>query len=152
MFAELEGCDACGHPDGVSGEGSGLVHWSERADEVHDFAWCGVGGDGHPSADHFAEGGDVGFDVADVLVTAPRGSEPGHHFVENEERVLFIADFSEAAQEAVCGGDVSHVASKWFDDDCGNVASFRLHDSADGVEIVVGREEGEFRKRFGYAG
>ena len=142
----MEGCDTGGHTYGVSGEGTGLVHWSERADEVHDFARCAVGGNGHSSADYFAEGGDVGFDVAEVLVATPCGSEAGHDFVEDEEGVLFIADFAEPLEEAVRRTDVPHVAGERFDDDRGDVVSFGLHDLADGIEIVVRCEEGEFGK------
>ena len=71
-----------------------------------------IGRDGKASADHFAEGAEVGLDVVELLGASGGDAEAGHHFVEDQKRAVLLRDVAEGFEEAGLGRDAAHVARR----------------------------------------
>ena len=76
------------HRQRIAGQRAGLVDGSAGRDVTHDVAPAAIGGDREPAADHFAQRGEVGLDVVELLSAAGRHAEAGHHLVEDQQRIV----------------------------------------------------------------
>ena len=67
------------------------------AHAVENGARAGHRADGESRAQRFAEGGEVRLRCVVLLASAGRVAESGDHFVEDEQRAVFVGEVTEAA-------------------------------------------------------
>ena len=149
---DLEGLDTRSHRQGVTGEGTGLVHGTRGGDNVHDVAAATVGADGEAATDDLAHGGEVGGDVPVLLRAALGDAESGHDLVEGEESALSLGDLAKSLEELLVGDDEAEVADDGLENHSRNLTLVLLEDLLDSLEVVVGSAEGGVGGRLGDAG
>ncbi len=119
---------------------------------LHDVGSAAEGSAGEAAADDFAEGGEVGGDVVELLRSAEGDAEAGHDLVEDEEGAVGGGHFAQACEVAGVGWDGAGVADYGLDDDAGDVVRAGGEDGGDGVEIVEGQGESVHRGFGGNSG
>ena len=62
-FEFVEGSEAGGHREGISGKGAGLINRAERSEVLHDVAPATKSADGEAATDDFTHCGEVGAEV-----------------------------------------------------------------------------------------
>ena len=152
LAEDLEGLDARDHREGVTGEGTRLVHGARGRDNVHDLALAAVRADGEAAADDLTHGGEVGGDAPVLLRAALGDAESCHDLVEGEEGTLGLGDLAETLEELLVGDDETRVADDGLEDDARNLALVLLEDLLHRLEVVVGSTEGGVGGRLGDAG
>ncbi len=140
-FAELG--DACGHGEGVSGEGAGLVDGAVGCEEVHDIGAPAEGPDGESAADDFSECGEVRGDACEFLDAAFGDAEAGHDLVEDEKGTVFGGEGAEEFEEARFGKVEAGVGGEGFHDDGGDFGAGGLEEGSEGGGVVEGEGGGE---------
>jgi hypothetical protein len=76
------------HGQRIAGKRPRLIHGSVGRELIHDLRASAERAHWQPAADHFAKRRQVGRDVVQLLCTAARDAEAGHHFVEDQERAF----------------------------------------------------------------
>src|SRR6266478_896676 len=123
-----------GAGSGMAAEGSAE---SAYAGGVHDFGAAGDGGDRHASAEGFRHGDQIRLD-AEMFGGEPFAgpSEPGLHFVGDEENAVFAADILQELEIIARGNDEAAFAENGLGDDGGD--GFRSDDTLEGVFEMMG--------------
>ena len=55
--------------------------------------------DWQPTANDFAERGEIGLNAEELLSSAARHAEAGHHFIEDQQRAMFRALVAQSLEE-----------------------------------------------------
>ena len=152
VVRELQGRQAGGHGHRVTRQGAGLVDGADRGEHVHDVGASTEGCRGHTAGDDLAEGGEVAGHAVDPEPALARGTEAGHHLVDDEQSTIGVGDLLERGVEAVVGVDRAHVAGGGLDDDRGDLAGVLGEGLPHGVQVVVGHGDGLRRGGRGDAG
>ncbi len=82
-FEKLQCSDAGGDTDGISGKCSGLIDAAVWREIIHKFCFSTTSAYGKATSDYFAEAGQVGFYVEELLDAAVCEPESGYDFVED---------------------------------------------------------------------
>ena len=128
-----------GHRQRVAAERAGLIDRAGGADHFHQLVAGRVGADRQAAADDFAQAGDVRLDVIAHLRAAPGDAEAGHHFVEQQQRAVLVAQLAQALQISGGGQDHAHVSRDRLDDEAGDLVGVFLEDCFGLFEVVVVR-------------
>ena len=79
-------------------------------------------------------------------------TEPGDHFVEDQDRIGVVAQRAQCLKEPRGRRDNAHVRSDRLDDEAGDLVSELIEDLRDGRDVVVGGHDGIGCRRFRDAG
>ncbi|GBE29646.1 hypothetical protein BMS3Bbin04_00667 [bacterium BMS3Bbin04] len=79
-------------------------------------------------------------------------TEPGHHFVEHQQRAVFVAEAAQSGQEIVVEAEYAHVSWYGFNDHCGDIALVLIKYGAYRIEIVETGDACVLRGAFGHSG
>ncbi len=141
-----------GHGQRISRKCSRLIHRTDWRDQVHDLFRPSVGADWQAPADDLAHRGQVGTYVVQLLRTAEGYPKSGHHFIEDQHRVLPLGDQAQSDQIIVCCGNASHVADDRLHDHACNLMLVLLKSVLDRRQIVKRQRERELNEFFRNAG
>ncbi len=72
--------------------------------------------------------------------------EAGHHFIEDQDTLVTVADLAQCLEKPRLGRNAVHVAGHRLDDDAGNLIPHLLEAGFHGIGIVVGQRDGVFRQ------
>ena len=111
VLEDVERGDAGGHGQGIARERAGLVDGPGGRDLVHQVGAAAVSADGQTAADDLAQAGEVGLDAVEPLRPAQADAEAGHHFIEDEQRPVLVAQGAKALEVAGRGGHDADVAA-----------------------------------------
>ena len=78
----------------ISRKRSRLVNGTERSDLRHDVGAAAICANRQSAADHFSHRGQVRLYAEQLLRSAARQPESGHHFVKNQQRSIFGRDLA----------------------------------------------------------
>ncbi len=109
------------HGDRVAGQGARLVDRTGRRQRLHHVATAAEGAHRHTPADDFAEAGQIRLNAVIGLRAGQRHAEAGHHFVDDQERAVLVAQGAQARQEFRQRRHAVHVAGDRLDDDTGDL-------------------------------
>ena len=108
---------------------------------MHDRALASERADRHPAADHLAQRGEIGCDAVEALRAAHVHTEAGHHFIEDKDRAVAVAEVPQPLQESGPRCDQVHVARDRLDNHPGDLVGMRLESGGDFVEIVISEHQ-----------
>src|SRR5687767_499649 len=99
-FLELGECgDARGHCQRITAECARLVNRSEWREHFHDLVAPAECTDRQASTDDFSEATQIRINREELLCAAQREAETCHYFIEDEERIVCVADMAEEFEE-----------------------------------------------------
>lgn len=108
-------------------------------DRLHEVSGvAGVGAEREAAGEGFAVGGEIGDDSVEFLGPAEGETEPGDHFVEDEDDPVFAGEFAESLEEA---GSRGEAAVDRFDDNRGEFVGVGGDDGRGGGEVVERGDE-----------
>ena len=139
------------HGQRVAGKRARLIDRADGRDHVHHIRAPAEGTDGKSAADHFPEAGKIRCEVLQALHARLAEAEAGHHFIENEERAVLFRDRGKQLQVSGFRENEAGVGGVGLDDDCGDLIPHFLEEPGERLGIVVGKDDGFFRKRFRHA-
>ncbi len=146
-----------GDRERIAAQGAGLVHGSERGEQVEDPRRTAEAGERHAAADDLAERHEVGHPrLAGGLLEAPPAGgthpEAGQDLIEDEQRAVGVRLVDEEAVEARLGGQHAGVRPGRLGDDRRDPPGMRGERGAHGVTVVVRQHQGEPGDRRGHPG
>src|SRR6185369_3995598 len=103
---------------------------------IHDFGASPKRTDRQATPDNFAKASEVGRNAEPCLGSAEIEAEAGHHFIEDEERLVFPRNFQEKLQITGLWNVEARVTGNRFQDDSGNFSRIRLERCFDCVGLV----------------
>ncbi len=137
LLEGLQGGDACGHSEGVPGEGTGLIDRTGGCELGHQFGGAAEGTDRQSTADDLAEAGQVGGD-SEPFLGAPGGeAKSGHDLVKDEECPMAVGDGAECFQVPGLWKNDAGISDDRLDDDRGNFAGKIRKSLFYGPQVVV---------------
>ena len=151
FVGQLQGSQTGGHRHRVTGQRARLVDGTRRRQRGHDVGAATEGSCGQTTGDHLAEGHQVTRYPIDAKPTLVGGTEAGHDLVEDEQGAVGMRDFLERRVEAFFRGHGAHVARCGLGDNAGDLSRVRGEGLADGVEIVIGNDDGIRGRGAGHA-
>jgi hypothetical protein len=129
-----------------------LIDRTGGSDEIHEVRAPPVRADGKAAANDLAETRQVGAHIEQLLRPACGRAEARDHLIEDEQRILAIADAAKALEKAVTRRHEPHVACDWLDEDGRNLSVVGLEESLDRIEVVESCEQRIVRNRNGHTG
>mmetsp|Transcript_11265 Transcript_11265/g.28891 ORF Transcript_11265/g.28891 Transcript_11265/m.28891 type:complete len:438 (+) Transcript_11265:144-1457(+) len=152
LAQDLQGLNASGHGQGVSGQGAGLVHGARGRNHLHDVAAAAVRANREATADDLAHGSQVGGHSEVLLGAALGDAEAGHNLVEAQQGALLLGHVTQTLQELLGRGDKAGVADNGLQDHAGNLALVGLKQRLHALKVVVGGAQGAGGRALGDAG
>ena len=156
IIGEFEGRNAGCNRERITRERTRLVDRTGRCQMLHHLTFTGECGDRHTAADHFTEGENIGnpaviFGSKFTPVPGRRDTETGQHLIKNQQGIIALRNFAQAAVKARFGSHHAHIAGGGFGNDGGNFSLMRGESLAHGVKIVVGEHDSFGCGRRGHA-
>ena len=111
-----------------------------------------IGTDRQSPANDLAQGGEIGADAQQLLGTAERQSEAGHHLVEDQQRAMLPGQFNQCLQKRRVGTDQSHVPHDRLQDHSRDLFALAMERLFQGGDIVVFQHQGISRTARGNSG
>ena len=90
-------------------------------------------------------------DVVELLGAPRCYAEAGHHFVEDEERIVLRGDGAQGFEKTWYGWDAAHVAADWFHDYGCYFRAVILEGLFDRFRVVERQRDGGVAEAFGHA-
>ena len=118
---DVEGGGACGEGDGVGGHRPGLVDRPGGGEQIHQPGGADDSGEGEAAADDLAEGGDVGADIDELLISVVAESEAGDDLIEDQDGAVLGAEVAETLEEGGALGEEAVVGGQRLDDGGGDL-------------------------------
>ena len=156
IIGEFEGRNAGCNRERITRERTRLVDRTGRCQMLHHLTFTGECGDRHTAADHFTEGKNIGnpaviFGSKFTPVSGRRDTETSQHLIKNQQGIIALSNFAQAAVKARFGSHHAHIAGGGFGNDGGNSSRMRGESLAHGVKIVVGEHDSFGCGRRGHA-
>ncbi len=123
----------------VAGERACLINGTAGGDVSHDVAAPAIGRDGQAAADDFAEGGEVGQYVVQLLSAAGRHAEASHDLIEDKQRTVLAGDAAQGFEIAGLGRNAAHIAADGLDNDRRDLFPERSKVSSTASLLLSGR-------------
>mmetsp|Transcript_10242 Transcript_10242/g.33786 ORF Transcript_10242/g.33786 Transcript_10242/m.33786 type:complete len:231 (-) Transcript_10242:480-1172(-) len=152
LLQDFHRLDAGAHGQRVARQGARLVHGARGGHHLHNFLLAGVGADREASANHLAEGRQVGLDAPVLLRAAVRDAEARHDLIKHENRAVLGAELAQTGEELLVGHDEAGVADDALQNHAGHLALVGLEERLDRGEVVVSGHQGGRRGARGDAG
>jgi hypothetical protein len=102
---------------GIARQGARLIHGTGGRDQLHDLALPTIRTDREPTADHFAQRGQVRLDIIERLRAALVDAEARHDFVEDKQAAFARSNCTQSFKKPWQRRDNTHVPGDWFDND-----------------------------------
>jgi len=87
-------------------------------------------------ADDLAQGGEIGPNPVELLRAAQSHAEPGHHFIQNEQRPMACCGVAQPFEKPRRRRNAAHVAHHRLDDRCRNAVPMRAKSLLQGIRRV----------------
>src|SRR5690606_31828268 len=114
LLKEFQHLDTRRHSERISRKRTCLIHGPCRGDRFHNLPLSSVGAYRQPPSYDFSHGGEVRHHTIQFLCAARRKPESGHHFIEDEDDLVFIAELSEVLKVGRLWRDTTHISCHRF--------------------------------------
>ena len=132
----------CRHRQRITGERPGMEDFAVGGKLRHNLGASAESADGQAAADDLAQRRQVGADAEPFLRSSAGDAKAGHHFIENQQRIVSVADRAQSRQKLGARRDVSHVADERLDDNRRNLFATFGKDRAHRIDIVIRNDDG----------
>src|SRR5690625_2622146 len=115
---------------------------------IHDLLSATECTHGQTATDDLSKGYQVSLNIVTLLGTTTGKAEPRHHFVKNQNDVVFSAEFPESLQKLLFGRNTPHISCNRLQDNRRNLPLIFTHQCLDTIQIVeIGNERISGRDR-----
>src|SRR5690625_998358 len=119
---------------------------------IHDLLSATECTNGQTTTDDLSKGHQVGLNIVTLLGTTTGQAESRHHFIKNQNDVVFSAELSESLQKLLFGRNTPHISCNRLQDDRRNLPLIFTHQCLDTIQIVDIGNERISGRAFGDAG